>query len=123
MALRSLLLSLLADMLGVIVTYEQPTSSVLHELPYNARFFGEMNKITTYMGAFGGDTVKPTKLFSTSRKVNALIRKRPAPRRFQKLYRSVTSNGVRKVHGKKLAMKGSSAYTERFGAAVAQAFC
>ena len=123
MGLRSILLAMLSFMLQVSSSFEQPLSSVLDEAPFASVFLSDYcTKVFTYLGAFGGATCKPLKLWSTAKSIRALRRAKPTPSP-TKLFRTrpATIFGRKpKVDGLKRAMKSSSAYPQQFGAAVAQ---
>ena len=64
MALRMIILNLVADYIGVQWVVENPTSSVIHLLPFTDRYFSELFRYHTWLGAFGAETRKPIKIFT-----------------------------------------------------------
>ena len=97
---------------------EQPTSSLLNYLPFVARLFEvlELQRTSTYLGAFGAETAKPLKLFHCLSWLHALKRARPSG--MPQLAIKHKSGHT----GRKKEMRDSQAYPAGFGWAIAEGF-
>jgi len=105
---------------------EQPATSIMIYHPrfqqVKASCGASFREIDTFMGSFGGPSVKPTKLYSSSAYVETL--KRPMPRHGIQGEQLVARDEVTgAVTGIADALKGSQAYPPDYAAAVAEAFC
>ena len=76
LAVVTSLLSLCGWLGGINYTIEQPSSSVLSAFPAVAALFRHTSpkQITTHLGAYGGDSAKPLRLWSTARWADKLAR-------------------------------------------------
>ena len=117
----TLTLLLLAWLLNVSFTLEQPLSSVMYDVAHIAKLleFTEAVYETIWLGAYGGLSPKPLKLYGSCTWLGSLYR--PKPKKGQCTVSLVTRKGT-KVSGNKRALKASQIYTEAFGIAVANAF-
>jgi len=71
----------------------------------------------SFMGAFGGDTLKPLNIMSTDPEVEMLARPKP------KKQKTLTTRGKNgSVNGKTSALSSSQAYPMGFGKAVAHVY-
>ena len=117
----TLILLLLAWLLNVTFTVEQPMSSVMFDVEHLAmllQFTGATYE-TIWLGAYGGLSPKPLKLYGSCTWLGSLYR--PKPKKGLCTVSLVTRKGT-KVSGNKRALKASQIYTEAFGIAVATAF-
>lgn len=114
----------LAHLLNCIATLEQPASSVMLCTPslHGVLKFTASHRIQTYHGCFGGSTMKPLQLASTSDMILDLRRSRPSPScfspDFQLAKRSADGQGFT---GDKSRLEESQVYSRQFGKAVIQA--
>ena len=117
---RSWLLTF-ACLLGVLWIVEQPITSVFwfHPAMQIVRFLCRPDRIVTYLGAFGGSSVKPLSLVGTvgAQRMSMLKRKRPKMASSPKFW---VRNKRRWVSGGKL-LHVSGAYTAEFGEAITSA--
>jgi hypothetical protein len=117
----TLILLLLAWLMNVTYTLEQPMSSLMDKVEHLKVFleFTEATYEVIWLGAFGGLSPKPLKLYGSCEWLADLYR--PKPPVGQCTVQLVTRKG-KKVRGNKKALKASQIYTEAFGIAVATAF-
>ena len=116
---RQVVLSVLLELLGNEQVIEQPMSSIVHCVPLFNRMLCACNlqRTTTWLGAFKAPTPKPLKLWSTGHFINELRRKLPEARTGS-LSKSVWVRGKKAVTGKRSDLKQSSAYPINFCKAV-----
>ena len=115
----SSLLFFLALCTGCIPVLEQPMTSCMVLTDCWARLihFGQLCRTLTYMGAYGGPSVKPITLFHQAQTFEAL--KRPKP---DWCIESLTTRNGEQWTGKKDALVESGWYTKEFGESVASIF-
>ena len=116
MAVHAVLLFMLAWRRGLTMFLEQPASSLLGSFTPMQEFlqFAMPWQITTSLGAFEAETEKMIKLWSSSKRVAALKRKRKST---GKTLAIKDENGIT---GKSKSLKLSQAYPTAFGHAVAE---
>ena len=114
-ALRLTILLLYARLVGAHFVVEQPMSSLLAYCDFLQRLFEKLavERLVTYLGAFGGDTCKPVKLYFDLPWVMELKKAKP-----HGLLKCAVQRGG-KVHGLKHIMQQSAVYPEQFGLEVA----
>ena len=105
---------------GVHIFMENPLSTIMHMFSPMMEFIDSClkHKVTCYMGAYGGDTVKPLSIWSTTSKVARLWTKKPKMKKAKKL----STTRAHGVDGNKKELKASQAYPLAFGKAVAAIF-
>lgn len=72
------MIMVMAVCLGHAVGIEQPSTSAMYRTPWMSAIFSHytFHKVRTYLGAFGGRTVKPLILMSTC-DLSAMVRDKP----------------------------------------------
>ncbi len=99
---------------------ENPKGSVMPELEPLKQFLKfvkqERPLVTTYMGAFGGESCKPLNFWGSWIHARSLSRKMPRDKT------QLSSKKGAWTQGKPDALTSSSAYPENFGAAIAKVF-
>ena len=115
---------LLADIVGCRPVLEQPLNSCLpkYSLMNCVLTFLRCRKVTTYLGAFRGPTLKPLQIVSSSSLTIRLCRERPELWQFAEAASLVMKYGKQSFTGQKQELKESEAYTYAFGCAVIEAF-
>ena len=118
MAVHSVLLMLLAWRRGLTVFLEQPITSLFGSFTPMQELisFALPCVVTTSLGAFGGETEKMIKVWSSTTKAENLKRKRTSSASSSTQLVRRSSSGVT---GNKEQLKRSSAYPQAFGQAVA----
>ena len=126
MVAKTALLLKLADALGVAWVLEQPESSVLN---FHERFQWTLAQCVVWfinnicMSAFGGDTMKPLKLWSNRRWVEELFAEPVKLAKKSNLTMKWTGQqGKLRSCGNRKTLKQSQAYPPAFGRRVAQVF-
>lgn len=120
-AIRSIFCALFGYLIGLQWIMEQPISSNVVCLPFVAEFmnFCQASAVVTYLGGYGGPSVKPIKLLTTARFALKLRIKKPVG--LSKLVRR-NKKDPRRVDGLRKELTASAAYPSHFGFAVAQLF-
>ena len=131
MVVRSALLIIIAYAIGASWVLEQPANSCMSSHPIfvwirhrlRTSSAGRWLSIRSSMGAFGGDTVKQHEFFCNEAWIKSISR--PRPKHFKAKHglcnHYVASDGKKRVSGGD-HLKGSQAYTDEFGHAVAAGF-
>jgi len=113
---RQVILSMLWELLGNEQVIEQPLSSIVDRVPLFCEMLRvcRLQRMTTWLGAFGAPTPKPLHLWSTCGFTDDLRRNRPCAR-LGLLSTTVWDDGKRKrVTGKRDELQQSSAYPDEF---------
>ena len=109
---------------GIWWVLEQPASSFMalhHRMQEVKEFTGSSwCHIWTWMGAFGANTAKGTRLWSNRRHITRLIRK--LPKGWNATHKLATKDDAGGVSGIKQAVHDSEAYPKGYGEAVACVF-
>eukprot|EP00959_Pyramimonas_sp_CCMP1952_P273026 5707064-Pyramimonas_sp.AAC.2 len=121
-----LLIALGIAMRGCIFMAEQPASSIFELHPrwqqLVAALGDNMHKISMWMQPYGGSSRKPTVLYSNSSALQLLWQPLDTSKPSEvRTFTSEVVNGKRCVHGTG-SLKGTQAYPEGFGAAVANVY-
>ena len=133
MVARCGLLIIMCIAKGCAWALEQPSSSLMCQHPAMLWIKSLQGRLTnadwveadTYMGAFDGDTLKPSKLTGNRQLVKALGRSQPKRGNFDSSQVSVVK--VHQLTGQKIVaggpgLKQTQAYTDEFGQAVLDAY-
>jgi hypothetical protein len=125
-ASRLCLLVILLSALGMLITIEQPDSSLLEQYPRVQELLSTMKlfKIKFRMFDYGGETAKGTLLYSSHPWINDLYKYRQVrvgEKQSAKLCEYFERDGVKKFRGNK-QLKSSQAYPSEFGDALTSVF-
>eukprot|EP00438_Fugacium_kawagutii_P002805 Skav214091 [mRNA] locus=scaffold1185:976:1692:+ [translate_table: standard] len=120
----SAMIYLLSCVLGNMVVLEQPDNSVMPLCPQLSsvlQFTGAM-QLKTYLGCFGGPSVKPLQLWTNKRCFLQLSRQKPSSSECHMSDALVTRGPDGEFTGKKDLLQESQVYPPQFGRAVAEVF-
>jgi hypothetical protein len=122
MVSRTAILMLLVAARGGYVMLEQPATSFMRYQKRMKEVFEVLRfgQVTTRMGLFGGDTVKPSHLYGNGPWMLDLERRHGMIKNKGRGLVTGTAGGG--VTGDKATMKASQTYTEEFGRAAANAY-
>ena len=131
MVSRMALLLTLCYAKGLGWALEQPMSSLMVYHPSMLYVIGRVRamglslwQVTTFMGAYNGETVKPHVLYGNEGWLKMLERRRPPASKFKNenvVTKWVNASGKPRCAGGS-GLKGTQTYTREFGQAVASAF-
>ena len=121
---RVIILAVLRERVGVKTVIEQPLSSLMDKVPAFTRLMerAAYSTVTTFLGAFGATSLKPTKFYSGAPWVGNLKRKKVATAAVQQLAKRTKDarTGKVQVTGLKTSLSASENYPIGLGRAVAK---